>query len=176
MINICIFCGSSLPKKGDIISNCEDIIKYLVSKGFNIVYGGSKSGLMGVVADTALKGGGKVTGVYLDFFLKTEKPHCNLTELITVNSFSARKEKMLEISDCFLILPGGYGTLDEFFEVVTMKQVGMHNKKIIFMNICDYWSDFLKSLENMYDNGLFNNHQNLYEIAGDKDGLVNILL
>ncbi|MDQ0271651.1 TIGR00730 family Rossman fold protein [Cytobacillus purgationiresistens] len=158
MNTIAVFCGSgdgALPtyKKG-----AEALGKELAKRGIALVYGGSCIGLMGAVADGVLEAGGKVIGVLPRFLQDKEIAHPHLTELITVDSMHERKHRMEQLADGFIILPGGTGTLEEFFEVFTWGQLGLHQKPIGILNI-DHYYDLLIS---------FFTHMNEQQFLQDK--------
>ena len=119
----------------------------------DVIYGGAKVGLMGAVADGALEDGGKVIGVLPEFLMKREIAHDGISELIIVNSMQERKKKMLELSDGFISLPGGFGTLDEFYEILTWEQLGIHQKPSGLLNINNFYSPLLKMMDGMVEEG-----------------------
>lgn len=145
-MKICIFLGSRTginPLFGRKIGElCEELSK----RKMTIVYGGGSIGLMGLLANTATHFQIPIIGVIPSFMVQKELLYKNLTEIIIVHSMAERKEKMIEISDAFLIFPGGIGTLDEFFEVYTYKQLGLHSKPIAILNIADYYQTLKKFL------------------------------
>ncbi|UHA60828.1 TIGR00730 family Rossman fold protein [Metabacillus litoralis] len=149
MKRICVFCGSS-PGASDLYS--EDAAKLgtqLAKEGITLVYGGSKVGIMGVVANAALQAGGEVIGVIPKMLMDRELAHPSLSELIIVNSMHERKAKMEELSDGFVVLPGGPGTMEEFFEVYTWAQLGEHRKPIGMMNSNHYYDKLLAFFDHM---------------------------
>jgi len=131
----------------------HDLGTMLANCGVTVVYGGGRVGLMGVVADSALKAGGKVVGIIPEHLQNAEVGHAGLTELHIVDSMHARKRMMVDRSDGFVVLPGGLGTMDEFFEVVTWKQLHLHGKPIVLVNIDGYWDPLLKLYDHMVDSG-----------------------
>ncbi|MFD2217038.1 TIGR00730 family Rossman fold protein [Metabacillus endolithicus] len=149
MKRICVFCGSS-PGASDLYS--EDAAKLgaqLAKEGITLVYGGSKVGIMGVVANAALQAGGEVIGVIPKMLMERELAHPGLSELIIVHSMHERKAKMEELSDGFVVLPGGPGTMEEFFEVYTWAQLGEHRKPIGMMNSNHYYDKLLAFFDHM---------------------------
>jgi uncharacterized protein (TIGR00730 family) len=114
----------------------------LAEAGIRLVYGGGRIGLMGVVAQAAMRSGGKVSGVIPDFLMKLEVADTGITDLVVVDSMHERKRRMFQLADGFVILPGGLGTLDETFEIVTWKQLRHHSKPIVVLNLNGYWSPF----------------------------------
>jgi uncharacterized protein (TIGR00730 family) len=127
--------------------------EFLADRGVAIVYGGAKVGLMGAVADAALRKNGKVIGVIPDFIKSKEIAHEGLTELITVTSMQERKTIMHEKSDGAIILPGGFGTLDEMFELLTWGQLGLHTKPIGILNIDGFYDHLISCMDNMVTSG-----------------------
>lgn len=119
----------------------------MAEAGVRLVYGGGSIGLMGVVADAVLSGGGHVVGVIPDFLLKYEVGHRQLSELITTDSMQERKRQMFEMSDAFVVLPGGLGTLDEAFEYITWKQLRLHRAPIVVLDVDGYWEPFHRLVE-----------------------------
>ncbi|MCS7204514.1 MAG: TIGR00730 family Rossman fold protein [Leptospiraceae bacterium] len=155
-MKICVFLGSKTgmnpifgKKVGEL---CEEISK----RKFEIVYGGGSIGLMGLLADTAIHYGIPIYGVIPSFLAEKELAHQNLNQTIFVNSMSERKEKMIAMSDAFLVLPGGIGTMDEFFEVFTYKQLRLIDKPIAILNTSDYYQTFKKFLVEMVKEGFLN--------------------
>lgn len=153
MKNITIFCGSSFGT--DDIYKKQAILlgQTLAKQNIQLVYGGADVGLMGAVADGALHVGGKVIGVLPYFLQSKEIAHKNLTELILVESMHERKTKMNELCDGVIVLPGGYGTLEEFFEMITWAQLGLHQKPIAVLNIDGFYDDLIKFVQTMVNKG-----------------------
>lgn len=138
--NICVYCGASDRVSEHFKQTATAVGTALAQQGWGLVYGGGRRGLMGMVADAALQGGSKVVGIIPKHLQDRETRHDDLTELHIVDTMHTRKMMMVERSDAFLILPGGYGTLDEAFEILTWKQLGLHNKPIVFFNLDGFWS------------------------------------
>ena len=160
MKSIVVFCGSS-----DGYNECYHEAAYnlgalLAARNIRIIYGGAKVGLMGALADGALDNGGEIIGVIPDFLKTKEVAHEKLTRLITVNTMHERKLKMHELSDGIITLPGGWGTMEELFEMLTWAQLGLHNKPVGLLNINGYY-DALKALtDNMVTEGFLNEFVN----------------
>jgi len=151
--NISVFCGSSRGNSDSFMEGAVAMAEFLADQGIAIVYGGAKVGLMGAVADAALRKNGKVIGVIPDFIKSKEIAHEGLTELITVTSMQERKTIMHEKSDGAIILPGGFGTLDEMFELLTWGQLGLHTKPIGILNIDGFYDDLIQCMDNMVRSG-----------------------
>ncbi len=143
---ICVFCGSRSGASQKYSEATKLAARLIYNNGCGLVYGGASVGLMGVLADECLKMGAKVTGVLPENFQTIELAHQNLTKLIRVKTMHDRKFKMYELSDAFLIIPGGLGTMDEFFEIVTWKQIGIHQKPIAIWNYNSYYKDLINFL------------------------------
>lgn len=138
--SVTVFCGASVGDRPDFMDAARRLGQNLARAKIQLVYGGGHSGSMGAVADGATDAGGHVIGIIPDFLKNRELAAENISELITVDSMHSRKQKMFELSDGFIILPGGVGTLEEAFEVITWRQLGMHDKPIVVVNVLDYWA------------------------------------
>lgn len=156
--NICVYCGASPRVSERYMDAASQVGAVLAQNNMGLVYGGGRMGLMGMVADSVLKNGGSAIGIIPKHLQDREVYHETLNELHIVDSMHIRKQMMIERSDAFIVLPGGYGTLEEAFEILTWKQIGLHQKPIIFLNIYDFWSP-LKELK-----------QHLFEEAFIKEG------
>ena len=153
MRTICVFCGASLGASGDYAAAARRTIQAAAQRGHSFVYGGGKSGLMGVVAETALAAGAQVVGVIPQHLVDREIAHPNLTQLHVVGSMHERKHKMAELSDAFLALPGGFGTLEELAEVLSWAQIGLHAKPIGLVNVNEYFTPLLRLFDSMVAQG-----------------------
>src|SRR3954466_583412 len=152
-MNVCIFCGSSAGKDAVYADAARETGEIIARAGHTLIYGGGNVGLMGIVADAALSAGGKVIGVIPDFLIKREVGHRGLTELIEVRSMHERKKKMADLTDAFVALPGGWGTLDELAEILTWRQLGLINQPIGLLNINSFFSPLVSQMETMLENG-----------------------
>jgi hypothetical protein len=137
--SICVYCGSSAEVAQSFKDAAAKVGRLAGENNIEVVYGGGRVGLMGLVADAALAVGGKVTGIIPRHIVEMEVAHQTLSKLIIVDTMHQRKQMMVDRSDAFVILPGGFGTLDELFEILTWKQLQLHNKPIIIANIDGYW-------------------------------------
>ena len=144
---ICVFCGSSVGADAEYLAQAKLLGQQIASGGWGLVYGGTSIGLMGAVADAALGGGAEVVGVLPRSLRDREIAHPGLTKLHLVGSMHERKALMASLSDAFIALPGGYGTLDEFFEIVTWAQLGIHSKPCILINTGGYYDPLLRFLD-----------------------------
>ncbi|MBP2674337.1 MAG: uncharacterized protein H6Q84_1177 [Deltaproteobacteria bacterium] len=131
---LCVFCSSSNRLPEPFRDEARALGERMAREGIDLVYGGGSVGLMGVLADAVLAGGGKVTGVIPNFLSTKELAHEGLTRMVVTRSMHARKQEMSRLADAFAILPGGFGTLDEFFEILTWKQLGLHTRPIVVAN------------------------------------------
>lgn len=143
--SVCVYCGSSSKVDEKYKQAARDVGRLIAERGWVTVYGGSATGLMGLTADAALAAGGEVIGAIPSFLHEREVQHTGLTELHVVDTMHERKQKLVDLSDGFVILPGGLGTMDEFFEILTWRQLGVHDKPIVVVNLDGYW-DSLKAL------------------------------
>jgi uncharacterized protein (TIGR00730 family) len=148
---ICVFCGSSFGARAAYKQAAEQLGKALADHKLGLVYGGGNVGLMGAVADAALAAGGEVIGVIPDSLLRRELGHRGLTKLNVVKTMHERKALMADLADAFIALPGGFGTMEEFCEIVTWSQLGIQQKPCGLLNIEGYWNNFLAMLDHSVD-------------------------
>ena len=139
MKNVCVYCGSSSGRRKDYAEAAAALAERLVKHNMNLVYGGASVGIMGEIADAVLDAGGQVIGVMPRALVEKEVQHDGLTELLVVDSMHERKLKMAEISDGFIAMPGGLGTLEELFEILTWAQLGFHQKPCALLNVQGYY-------------------------------------
>jgi len=154
MKRITVFCGSSSGTEEVYKEQATLLGKTLAKRNIELVYGGANVGLMGAVADGVLNEGGKVIGVLPDFMRSREIAHQGLTELILVQSMHERKTKMNDLCDGVIALPGGFGTLEELFEMLTWAQLGLHKKPIAILNVNGFYDSLLELTKNMVEKGL----------------------
>ena len=165
---ICIYCGSSRGLDPSHAEVARAVGEHLATLGIEIVYGGGKIGLMGEVADAALRAGGKVFGVIPEKLRDVEVGHEGLTELFVVDSMHARKMMMAQLSDAFIALPGGYGTLEELFEATTWLLLGYHRKPVGLLNATGYFDHLLAFLDHAAAQGFIREeHRPLMQSAPD---------
>lgn len=148
---ICIYCGSSYGRQAIYTETAQALGELLAEREIRLIYGGAKVGLMGVVADAALSKGGEVIGVIPDSLVSHEVAHEGLTELIITDSMHTRKMRMAELADAFIALPGGWGTLDEMFEVLTWAQLGFHKKPCGLLNVAGYYEGLKQFFKHTVD-------------------------
>lgn len=174
MKRIAVFCGSSVGTDDIYKSQAQLLGKTLARQSIELVYGGAKVGLMGAVADGILSEGGKAIGVLPHFLKSKEVAHEHLTELILVDSMHERKTRMNELSDGVIALPGGYGTLEEFFEMLTWAQLGLHKKPIAVLNIDGFYDPLIVLTQSMVDKGFLKQVNQQMILVSDKiDELLN---
>ncbi len=150
---ICVFCGSSDGNDLAITDAAKKLGEIFAERNISLVYGAAKIGVMGTIAKSVLDNNGKVIGIIPNFLKKKEVVHLGLTELITTENMHERKLKMQEASDGFIALPGGMGTLEELFEIITWLQLGLHQKPIGLLNINGFYNDLIRMLETMVRKG-----------------------
>ena len=173
MKGISIFCGSSLGEDKEIIASAYHLGTYLAQKKVTLVYGGGKVGLMGQVAQGALDTGGQIIGVIPNFLKQKEVHHTGLSELILVETMHERKLKMHELSDGVIMLPGGFGTFEEFFEMLTWAQLGLHQNPIGILNVNGFYDPLIQMFENMVTHRfLKDDHKNMVLVDNNIERLL----
>lgn len=166
-MRICIFCGSSNSLDPQVKVEASKVMEHFARHQVELVYGGASIGVMGELANGLINRGGKVTGVIPRQLMKVEIAHAGLDQLHVVKDMHERKKMMYDLSDAFLIFPGGMGTLDELFEILTWKQLGLHDKPIAILNVNNYYTDLLKFLDGAVEKGLLKQHHRDYLFASD---------
>lgn len=163
---VCVYCGSS-NKVDDVYKKTAHALGMALAKNdIGLVYGGGHVGLMGIIADSVISAGGKVTGIIPKFLDDREEKHEGLTELHIVDDMHTRKHMMAERADAFIMMPGGFGTLDETFEVLTWKQLGLHTKPIVIYNVNQFWDPAVKLIENVITAGFaLESNRDLFHVA-----------
>jgi uncharacterized protein (TIGR00730 family) len=151
--SVCVYCASSPRGPESHKSAAREVGRVLAENNIRLIFGGGHVGLMGLAADAALAAGGEVTGVIPSFLRDLELAHDGCDDMVVTNSMHSRKQKMAELSDGFVILPGGLGTLDEAFEIITWRQLGLHDKPIVFLDIDGYWQPLRALVEHINTNG-----------------------
>lgn len=149
--SVCVYCGSSARVDQMYKDAAIELGQTIAANDWSVVYGGGRVGLMGLVADAALKAGTRVVGIIPQHIQAREIEHTDLTELHIVDSMHIRKQMMVDRSDAFVILAGGLGTLDEFFELLTWKQLGLHDKPVVMVNIGGYWTKMVEAIKYIAD-------------------------
>ena len=170
MRRVCVYCGSNPGKRPEYAAAAKELADVLVRHEIELVYGGSDKGIMGVMADAVLEQGGKVHGVIPQFLIEKEIAHQGLTELHVVKSMHDRKSMMAALSDGFIAMPGGFGTLEEIIEMLTWTQLGFHEKPCGLLNVAGYFDGLLDYLDHAVDQG-FLKAQNREMLLSDTDAL-----
>jgi uncharacterized protein (TIGR00730 family) len=174
MRRVCVYAGSSRGGNPAYAASAQRLATLLAERGIGVVYGGGKVGLMGVVADTALAAGGEVIGVIPRDLIEREIGHDGLTELRVVGSMHERKALMAELSDAFVALPGGIGTLEELIEVYTWSQLGLHRKPLGVVNVDGYWDGLAGLLDHAVQEGFLHaDHRAALHVAGEPAELLD---
>ncbi len=177
MQTVCVFCGSSSGGDPVYADAARRLGTVLVAHGLTLIYGGGHVGLMGVVADSVLAVGGKVVGVINRALVEKELAHTGLTELHVVETMHQRKALMAERADAFVALPGGFGTLDELFEILTWRQLGMHVKPIGLLNVAGYFDQLLGWIDHAVSARFVKQkHRELLLVADEPERLVEMLM
>jgi uncharacterized protein (TIGR00730 family) len=176
MKHIAVYLASSMPANQNFITATRELGRELAMAGHAVVYGGGNVGLMGVLADAVLAAGGVVIGVIPESLQKLEVAHDRLSKLHVVQDMSTRKTIMRELADAYIILPGGFGTLDEFFDVLTLRQLKLHNKPIIVINIDGYFDHLLQFIDQAMHAGMLHaGHVALFSVVNSAEQAVAIL-
>ncbi|MBM3223798.1 MAG: TIGR00730 family Rossman fold protein [Candidatus Tectomicrobia bacterium] len=174
MQRMCVFCGSQVGTNGLYRQAAVTLGQLLVRHGCGLVYGGGHVGLMGVIADAVLTSGGEVIGVIPESMVARELAHTGVTSLEVVSGMHERKARMAELADAFIALPGGYGTFEELFEVITWAQLGLHRKPIGLLNVAGYF-DALKAMvdQAIAEGFIRSEHRGLLTIADEPTALLH---
>lgn len=173
---ICVYCGASQNVSDVYRQAIEDLAQRLVAAGKTIVYGGGSVGTMGYLAKAAMDAGGEVIGIIPEHIISREGQLHKISELHVVDSMHSRKRMMVEKSDAFISMPGGMGTLDETFEILTWKYLGLHEKPVVIGNINGYWTPMLDMIGHMIDEGYTpEHHMRLFDTAESVDKIVSTI-
>jgi len=168
MKSVAIYCGASAGTNDLYRQQADAMGQELAQRGLTLVYGGGRVGLMGAVADSVLRHGGQAIGVIPDFLASKELAHLGLTELFVVQTMHERKLKMAELADGFVAMPGGFGTMEELFEVLTWGQLGLHQKPVAVLNVGGFYDHLLRALDHMATEGLLR-PENRRQLLQDED-------
>ena len=176
MKRICVFCGSNNGANPIYLETAEKVGKFLARNNIELVYGGGRVGLMGKVADAVLANGGKVIGAIPESLASKEIAHQGLTELHIVNSMHERKALMAELSDGFIALPGGFGTFEEFCEIVTWAQLGIHQKPCALLNVNGFYDNLIALIDfSTKENFIREEHRQIVLIESDVEKLYALM-
>lgn len=174
-VNICVYCGSSAGSGPIHVDRARALGERLARRDIGLVYGGGRIGLMGVVADAVLDGGGRVYGVIPQHLVDMETAHKGLTELDVVDSMHTRKARMEQLSTGFIVLPGGLGTFDEVFEILTWNQIGLIAKPVVFLDVDGYFAPLFHAFEHMIDAGFVSpDCRSLMKRVSDVDAAIDV--
>ena len=165
---VCVFCGSSTGKRPEYSAAAKQLGTAIARRGLELVYGAGHIGLMGILADAALDAGGRVVGVIPRSLVDRELAHASLSELLVVETMHERKALMAERSQAFIALPGGYGTLDELFEILTWAQLGLHSHPVGLVNVAGYFDPLLAWIDGAVEGGLLREKHRRMLLVGDE--------
>ena len=173
---VCIFCSSSPDVSAPIKSGAAEFARLLAENHFSVLYGGTTCGLMKIVADAHKKAGGQLIGIIPEYMIDKGIQHPDLDELHKVADLRPRKQAMLEKSDYIVALPGGIGTYDEFFDLLTMKQLGRHNRPMFLLNLDNYFAPFLALMQHgIEQKTIKTEHLELFKVAGQPEELMKMI-
>lgn len=173
---ICVFCGANFNGDPILKQAVEQLAEIIVSRNITLVFGGGKVGVMGILADAVLNNGGRAIGVIPQFLMDKEVGHAGLTELHIVENMHQRKQLMNDLCDSIIMLPGGFGTLEEFFEVLTWLQLGLHNHPVGILNVNGFYDLLLRQMDVMVEQRFLKPaNRQLVLTSGDAIELVNLM-
>lgn len=171
--SVCVYCGSSSRVAESYKTAARDFGKILADNSVDLIYGGGQVGIMGILADAVLAAGGSVTGIIPEFLFEKEVGKGDVTDLVRVGSMHERKQKMAEMSDAFVALPGGFGTMDETFEILTWRQLSLHNKPTVIADIDGYWRPLITLMDHIIDEGFASSdNRRLYDVVTSVDDIL----
>lgn len=176
MQTICVYCGSADNLAPSYLEGARQFGLLLAQHGLHLVYGAGRTGLMGAVADGVLEGGGQVTGIIPQMFYTPALAHTGLTNLEITPDMHTRKARMAELADAFVALPGGFGTFEELFEILTWAQIGLHRKPIGLLNLNGYYDPLLNLVAQAQREGfIYDEHRALFQVAAQPKALLDAL-
>ena len=174
--SVCVFCGAAAGTDRAFAEAAADLGTRIADAGMRLVFGGGSKGLMGAVSRAALAAGGHVAGIIPGFLYELELANEELTELHVVSGMHERKRMMFDMSDAFVALPGGIGTLDETLEMITWRQLGRHEKPVVLVNVRDYWVPFQTVFDSIVGNGFAHGRlDDLFHLADSPEAVVELL-
>ncbi len=172
--SLCVYCGSSVGAKSDYVAGSEALAQAMATRGMSLVYGGAHVGIMGAVANRLMSLDGQVYGVIPESLVKLEVAHEGLSELFVVADMHERKAKMADLSDGFVALPGGLGTFEELFEMLTWAQLGFHTKPVGLLNVAGFYDELLRFLDTACEQGFMKQaHRDILIADTDPDTLLD---
>jgi uncharacterized protein (TIGR00730 family) len=151
--SLCVYCGSARGQSPRYVATARELGESMAERGIRLVYGGARIGMMGELADAVMRNGGEVIGIIPEHLQSTEVGHSGITELKVVESMHSRKKLMFDLSDAFAVLPGGFGTLDELFEIITWRMLSLHTKPVVVVNVDGYWDPFRVLIDHLIGKG-----------------------
>jgi uncharacterized protein (TIGR00730 family) len=173
MKSVCVYCGSSDKLRDAYLLAAREMGNAIARRGLILNYGAGSTGMMGAVADGALEAGGKVIGVIPSMFATPTLMHNGLSKLEIVESMHARKQRLVEISDAFIALPGGFGTFEELFEILTWSQIGLHTKPVGMLNTLGYFNPLLAAIDFAQNEGfMYAEHHSLFVVDAQPEGIL----
>ncbi len=174
-MTICVYCGSSPGKNPNILSAAAEFGKKLAEQNIELVYGGSSLGVMGRLADSVMENGGRVTGVIPENLFSREVAHTDISQLITVKDMHERKYTMADLADAFVAMPGGFGTMEELFEIITWNQIGIIQKPITLLNIDGFYNPLLIMIEKASNAGFIHEkNPGILQVADSVDDCIKM--
>ncbi len=176
MKSICVYCGSSDEINPAYLDAAVEMGRAIARRGLQLWYGAGSTGLMGAVANAALETGGEVIGVIPELFNTPQLAHAKLTRLEVVESMHARKDRLADQAEAFIALPGGYGTFEEFFEILTWAQIGLHQKPVGLLNVLNYYDPLMAMVEHARQEGfIYDEHRALFNCEAEPEALLDAL-
>ncbi|MFC6989163.1 TIGR00730 family Rossman fold protein [Haloplanus sp. GCM10025708] len=174
MDRVCVYCGSNPGRDPAYVESATAFGEALVARDVGLVYGGGHVGMMGAIADAVLDAGGEAVGVIPEALADQEEAHTGLTELHVVGSMHERKQRMVDLADGFAALPGGLGTIEEIFEVLTWAQLGFHGNPCGFLNVAGYYDDLTAFLDHATDESFVRpDHRDIVHVEADSEALLD---
>lgn len=176
VMKVAVYCGSHQGKRPTYMETATKLGRALAKQGHQLVYGGSNVGLMGAMANEAITSGAYVIGVMPEHLSKREVAHSGLSEIHLVESMHVRKKMMADLADAYIAMPGGCGTLDEYFEIFTWAQIGLHEKPVILLNVDGFYDALLQHFERMIEDGFVREeHREILKVANSVEELQDLL-
>jgi hypothetical protein len=175
-MQVCVYCAASNHLAESYFAAARELGAGIARRGWSLTYGGGGVGLMGAVAEAVRAGGGKVVGIIPQALLDREQAYLQADELIVTTTLRERKQLMDDHSDAFITLPGGFGTLEEVLEIMTLRQLAYHDKPIVLVNIGGYFDPLLRMFERVFDEGFAHSrYQNLYSVVASSEAALDML-
>lgn len=172
--SVAVFCASAVGTRPEYASAADELGRILAQRGIELIYGGGKTGLMGAVADGALAAGGRVIGVIPHVLVDLEVAHDGVTELHVTSTMHTRKALMAEKADAFIILPGGYGTLEEMYEVLAWQTLKIHSKPVVLLNVAGFYDAMLTFLDVCDREGMLRGNRRILHVAEDPNDALRL--